>query len=150
MKTLLGYLSFRGRANRQRYWATQLLLVGLLVAAMMLSFGMMDIAPLFGMAFLPLLLCVVIAMLANGARRLHDRGKSSWWLLLFMGVPGLLSIFAALGVVAGGSREVADFINALGLPLSIWWLIEMGCLKGAAGPNEYGEDPLQPASEVFA
>lgn len=52
--------------------------------------------------------------LATGAKRLHDRGKSGWFQLILI-------------------------IPIVGL---IWWLIDMGCLRGTNGSNRYGADPL--------
>jgi uncharacterized membrane protein YhaH (DUF805 family) len=47
-------------------------------------------------------------------------------------------------------ERVGDRIEELGIvfllasfALSIWGLIEMGFLRGTAGPNRYGPDPLQ-------
>jgi uncharacterized membrane protein YhaH (DUF805 family) len=147
---LLTYLSFRGRANRQRYWTAQLLLVVLSVIATMLSLGMMDIVPLVGLIFLPSLLVVVIALLANGARRLHERGKSAWWLLLFAGVSAFFSLLRQLAAASDGGEVAGIPFRALGLPFELWWFVEMGCLKGTTGPNKYGDDPLQPVAEAFA
>jgi uncharacterized membrane protein YhaH (DUF805 family) len=28
------------------------------------------------------------------------------------------------------------------LAISIWAFVELGCLRGTAGPNKYGPDPL--------
>jgi uncharacterized membrane protein YhaH (DUF805 family) len=51
--------------------------------------------------------------LALHAKRWHDRGKSGWWTLIVL-VP---------------------FIGA------IWLFVELGCLRGTVGPNQYGADP---------
>jgi uncharacterized membrane protein YhaH (DUF805 family) len=150
VKKLLGYLSFKGRANRQRYWVTAFLLTALFIIGMMLTLGMSDIAPALGVAFIPVFVLFGLAVLANGARRLHDRNKSAWWLILFVGVPSFFSLVAELGALGGGPAEAANFIGALGLPFSIWGFVELGCLKGSKGPNKYGDDPLEPVAEVFA
>ena len=150
MNKLLGYLSFRGRSNRARFWLTNVtvyvaFLVGALIA-MMLS----ELSPLISLVFLPVLAGILLAAIANSARRLHDRNKSAWWLILFAIVPAFFSLFAAAGPAAGGTKEATDFIELLGAPFSIWGLVEMGFLKGSPGPNKYGDDPLQTTSEVFA
>ena len=51
--------------------------------------------------------------LALQVKRWHDRGKSGWWVLL-----GCIPYSGA-----------------------IWSFIELGCLRGTDGPNEYGHDP---------
>lgn len=83
------------------------------------------------------------SVLCNGVRRLHDRGKSGWWLLLFWALPNGLS---------GGARQLAmthsipdgmamTLLALCGL-LFLWGLAEMGFLKGDSGDNRFGPDPL--------
>jgi uncharacterized membrane protein YhaH (DUF805 family) len=152
MGGLLKYFSFKGRANRQRYWLTGLALFGLFFVGAVLA-GLLSLVPLLGpVVIIALWLAILVAGIANGARRLHDRGKSAWWLLVFYGVPALFSIPAAI-VKADPSQDAQSLgalIALLGLPFSIWGFVVMGCLKGTAGPNKYGDDPLQPLQEVFA
>jgi len=140
------YLSFRGRTNRQRYWLTGLSIFGLLFVSALLA-GVLSMAPLLGLVIIPIWLA-----LANGARRLHDRGHSAWWLVLFTGVPTFLAIPAELAKYSGseGGQMLGAILVLLGLPFSIWGFVVMGCLKGTAGPNKFGDDPLQPVLEVFA
>lgn len=152
MGGLLKYFSFNGRANRQRYWLTGLAIFGLLFVSAVLG-RLLSLAPLLGpIVFIALWLALVIAGLANGARRLHDRGKSAWWLLVFLGVPVLFSLPGEIlkSDPSEGARSLGALIALLGLPFSIWGFVVMGCLKGTAGPNKYGDDPLQPLQEVFA
>ncbi|MEO1397450.1 MAG: hypothetical protein AAFU56_01120, partial [Pseudomonadota bacterium] len=42
-------------------------------------------------------------------------------------------------------------VTAIGFGLSIWALVDLGFLRGTDGPNEYGEDPLNPmpTADVF-
>ena len=152
MGGLLKYFSFNGRANRQRYWLTGLAIFGIFLASVVLA-GVASLVPLLGpVVIIVLWLALFLAGVANGARRLHDRGKSAWWLLVFLGVPTILSIPGAL-VKADPSPDAqafGAFLALLGLPFSIWGFVVMGCLKGTDGPNKYGEDPLQPLQEVFA
>lgn len=146
------YLSFRGRANRQRYWLTGLSIFGLLFVSALLV-GVLSMAPLLSLVIVPVWLALFVAVLANGARRLHDRGHSAWWLVLFTGVPTVLTIPAELAKFSGseGAQMLGAILVLLGLPFSIWGFVVMGCLKGTVGPNRFGEDPLQPPTEeVFA
>ena len=148
MAGVLKYLSFRGRANRQRYWLTVLSLFGLMFVSAVVAV-MLTSVPALAVIVIPFWLAVGVAAVANGARRLHDRGKSAWWLVIFVGIPGLLS---GLGqaMSAGGGADAdgpAAMMALLSLPFSIWGLVEMGFLKGTAGPNRFGEDPLGPPAE---
>jgi uncharacterized membrane protein YhaH (DUF805 family) len=143
---VLRYFSFRGRANRQRYWLTALALYGLMVVALLLAF----IVPVVGgVVGVTAVVAFLVAVLALAARRLHDRGKSAWWLLI-MYVP--LVVLSGLGQVASiSSPEAGAGFALLSLPFSVWILVELGCLRGTVGPNRFGPDPLQPAPvEVFS
>jgi uncharacterized membrane protein YhaH (DUF805 family) len=155
MQRILPYFSFQGRANRQRYWVTGVTLAVFAFLALFVLASLTEIpviGPVFGLLLVAAGVVALWAMFANSARRLHDRGKSAWWLLLFQALPLLLS---ALGAVmrSGGEDGMAAsaVLSVLSLPLSIWAFVELGCLKGATGPNRFGADPLAPAlDEVFA
>lgn len=110
------YATFSGRARRAEYWWWVLfmilasLVVGILDAALFDGMGrMQDNGPLSAILSLVLLL----PSLAVGARRLHDTGRSGWWLLL-------------------------GFIPLIGTIILIWWF----CTPGTVGPNRFGPDPL--------
>ena len=102
--------------------------------------GTSDTAPalaVVGLFFIPLIVALMWSSLSISVRRLHDRDKSGWWILMFGVLPGVLGVLPVVGAL-------------LSLPFSIWAFVELGCLRGAQGPNKYGENPLQPAAEVFA
>ena len=152
MGGVLKYLSFQGRANRKRYWLTSLSIFGLLFVSALFT-AALSVLPLLGLVVIPIWLVLFVASTANGARRLHDRGKSAWWLLLFYAVPMLLTLPAELASYSdnAGFKGAAAFLALIGLPFSIWAFVELGCLKGTAGPNKYGDDPLEPqVQEAFA
>lgn len=74
------YATFEGTAHRPEYWWFVLFLIlGNLVLSvidgMLFSSGMQLFGGLFSLATL-------IPYLAVAARRLHDVGRSGWWLLL--------------------------------------------------------------------
>lgn len=76
--------------------------------------------------------------LAAAVRRLHDRAKPGWWSLPLWVAPHLLF---GIGVVAlQGNAGLATIIASFALFL--WGIIELGGLKGTAGPNAYGPDPI--------
>jgi uncharacterized membrane protein YhaH (DUF805 family) len=148
MAGVLKYLSFRGRANRQRYWLTVLAIFGIAIASAILA-ALLQIVPLLGLSIIPVWAACVVAVFANGVRRLHDRNKSAWWLLVFYVLPTVLSIPFRLAEDGppDGFQAVAALLALIGLPFSIWGLVELGFLKGSPGPNRFGEDPLGPALE---
>jgi uncharacterized membrane protein YhaH (DUF805 family) len=75
--------------------------------------------------------------------RLHDRGKSARWLVIFLLLPAVLGQIAKPAWFDGAVGLGVNFILALAaFALSIWGFIEIGCLRGSAGANSYGPDPL--------
>jgi uncharacterized membrane protein YhaH (DUF805 family) len=80
---------------------------------------------------------LLISFIAIGIKRLHDRDKSGWWLLVFYVLPAVLSSIAE----AAGTGLQFIFLLAI-LALWIWGFVELGCLRGTVGPNKYGSDPL--------
>jgi uncharacterized membrane protein YhaH (DUF805 family) len=126
---------FSGRINRAKYWIT----VGLYLAAMVIA-GLLFFILGFGVLFYVIVAVLYIAMLisgiAVGIKRLHDRDKSAWWLLLFYVAPGVLG---GVGMVTGGWHWLFDVPS---WAISLWALIEFGFLRGTSGPNQYGPDPL--------
>lgn len=75
--------------------------------------------------------------------RLHDRDKSAWWLAVFYLVPGVLGQLAKAAWSAGAAGTALHYILALAaFALTIWGFVEIGCLRGTAGSNTYGPNPL--------
>ncbi len=68
------YVDFEGRAARPEFWWFALFQVIVLVVAAMLGRAVYTIAAL----------ALVLPSLGVGARRLHDIGKSGWFLLIHL------------------------------------------------------------------
>jgi len=122
--------SFKGRITRKQFWIylTPLLFIALIMLFLNELFRQKSSDVMwyessnYSQVFTILLLCAIPlcwASLAVTIKRLHDRNKSFWWILLFQ-------------------------VPIIG---SIWALIELGFLRGTVGSNKYGEDPL--SSEVL-
>jgi len=137
---------FHGRATRMQWWLFVLIFVvyNFVVTALCVAiFGFLGL--LIGWV---LMLVMLWPWLAVSERRLHDRGKSGLWLLLFYLGPFLLgatklALYGDLGVSgiaypSGPSIAIsfAEFV------IIIWALIELGVLRGTVGDNKYGPDPL--------
>jgi uncharacterized membrane protein YhaH (DUF805 family) len=85
-------------------------------------------------------LCVLLGwvVVAVASKRLHDRGKSGWWLLLFVVAPLLL---VEAGVPT--ANETARMVFAYeAFALHLWSFVELGCRRGTRGANRYGPDPV--------
>jgi uncharacterized membrane protein YhaH (DUF805 family) len=105
----------------------------------------MDYVVLF-IIFLTLVSVSWISAFAIGIRRLHDRNKNGWLVVLFYVAPSIL------GGIANTSEQAAvSFVLGLAsFVISIWGLVELGFLRGTVGPNKYGPDPLQRPAVVDA
>jgi uncharacterized membrane protein YhaH (DUF805 family) len=106
-----------------------------------------------GVLLLLLNLVYLIALWPGTAtlvKRIHDRNKSGWLVLIFY-VPLVLAMVVAvvaLSEVAAhdihDGNQWAEFAAVLfgiaGL-VGIWFFIEFGCMRGTLGVNRYGPDP---------
>lgn len=101
------YADFNGRARRKEYWMFTL---GNLIVAVV-------IGVVAGLIKFPLLvslygLAVVVPGLAVCVRRLHDIGKSGWWVFI-----GLVPVIGDI------------------------WLLVLMCLDGEPKENQWGANP---------
>ncbi len=68
-------------------------------------------------------------------KRLHDRGLSSWLILVI-----ILPFFGAMAAPAI-SENATRFSLLLLTASAIWSVLQFGILKGQNGPNRHGPDP---------
>jgi len=140
--------SFRGRINRGKYWLAALVYIVVSILFFLLAFIALgnNIDNLFSFAGVGILLWIagvilIVAVtwssIAVGIKRLHDREKTGWWLLLFLFGPTVLN---GLGQSTSGGASLILFVA--GFVVSVWAFVELGCLRGTPGPNLYGPDPL--------
>ena len=135
--------SFEGRLNRKPWWLTNIA-VGVGVAVLLLLALAMVGEHKLTEAFLTMALLVILNIpllwvsLALGAKRLHDRDQSAWWLALIYLGPGIAS-----GI--GDQMDRMGFVlHLVAFAIAVWAFVELGFLRGTAGPNLYGPDPLGP------
>jgi uncharacterized membrane protein YhaH (DUF805 family) len=140
-------VTFRGRMNRARYWGAILTVMCLSLVAVMIVAAMRTavqgpvawaaLATVAGAMFIAMAVpCYFIAI-----KRLHDRDKSGHWLWLFCLAPAALNLLGKL-LVAQGAPLFAIAIMLAGIGISVWGVVEIGFLRGTAGPNRFGPDPL--------
>ena len=139
------YAVFRGRAQRSEFWWFFLFSV--------VSSAIVGFVPVIGQLYS---LVLVIPSLAVSARRLHDIGRSAWWLLLHLvSFLALAAGLVALVVIAFAyeSSNAEDVVVIVSVIAIVSFLIALGCLivllvffahPGAVGANRYGPDPLHP------
>ncbi|MEM8859196.1 MAG: DUF805 domain-containing protein [Chloroflexota bacterium] len=92
LKVLQQYFDFSGRARRKEYWYFVLVNFGISIVLGIIDFTLFNAAE---SGFSPLSslysLAVLIPSVAVGIRRLHDTGRSGWWLLI-----GLIPLIGAI------------------------------------------------------
>ena len=96
------YIDFEGRARRKELWTFVLVNI-------VLSVIINAISGLLGTLFS---LAILLPSIAVGVRRLHDTGRTGWWLLI-------------------------GFIPLIGLIVLIYFYIQ----ESETGPNQYGANP---------
>ncbi|MGI8667754.1 MAG: DUF805 domain-containing protein [Jatrophihabitans sp.] len=115
IRTVFGkYATFSGRARRSEFWwfALFAIIVDVVVGIIDSAVGNSILGLLVGLA-------LVVPSLAVAVRRLHDTGRSGWWLLI-----GLIPIVGAIV------------------------LIVFYCQDSQAGANAHGNSPKEGASPV--
>jgi uncharacterized membrane protein YhaH (DUF805 family) len=144
--------SFEGRIGRGTYW---LAILALFVAVLVLTFAPFllnseAVAVLLLVFSQFIWLLSLWPILAVGAKRLHDRNKNGWWLLVFWLLPFALVVVGSGIVLYDDPRtgRSGDFSTGLilvlaSLPPALWGIVELGILPGTRGPNLYGADPAQ-------
>jgi len=131
------WFSFRGREIRSKYWLVTLTNFVILILAASLPFAIK--AEALWIVFLLVLVVFFFSGFAVAARRLHDRNRSAWWILLYIVAPSILSTFGQ----KSGDPVLAGVLGLTALGVSIAAFIDLGCLRGTVGINYYGPDPLQ-------
>lgn len=106
------FADFSGRARRREYWTFALVncLIALLLLILGLAFG--EDSPASNILVTIFYLIMLIPNLSVSVRRLHDIGKSGWWLFI-----GLVPLVGSL-------------------LLLVWSFMD-----SEEGENQYGENP---------
>ena len=158
------YITFSGRASRSEYW--WFFLFGVLGSGVA---GLLDGA-LFGTATLEtevtdnsagftaandgpigvlFSLAILLPSLSAGWRRMHDTGRSGFYLfyplLVMIGIGTFLAIFGGIGATETGAvagpiaiiTVLATAVLAISPLLVLWWLTR----PSQSGSNEYGPNP---------
>src|SRR3954447_5434423 len=113
LEVLKKYAVFSGRARRKEYWMFFLFNLILYVVLALIDGLMGTFSPQAGLGVLSGLysLAVLMPIIAVTVRRLHDTGRSGWWILI----------------------ALVPFIG--GIVLLVFMLLS------SDGPNPYGERP---------
>jgi uncharacterized membrane protein YhaH (DUF805 family) len=96
LTVLKRYAQFEGRAQRAEYWYFVLfnLIISFVIGFVDGLTGTFDPETGFGLLGVVYALAVLIPSITVGVRRLHDTGRSGWWLLI-----GLIPIIGAIVLI---------------------------------------------------
>lgn len=111
LKVMREYFDFNGRARRKEYWMFLLLYILLsfaLAFVITLVLGERFANGIFGLW----MLAHFIPGIMVGIRRMHDIGRSGWWLLI-------------------------SLVPVVGWIIALYWTVK----EGDRGSNAYGPDP---------
>ena len=159
------FFGFSGRINRGKYWLTLVIwLLIWIVAIVVFALGGLAIfdrnlndgslpSPedldafwrmvrdygALSLIILVFLIASWVSAVAVGVKRLHDRDRSGWWIVLFYFGPAVLQ---AVQNSAESATLVSILLGLGAFAVSIWALVELGFLRGTRGPNRFGADPL--------
>jgi uncharacterized membrane protein YhaH (DUF805 family) len=136
------YAVIEGRARRKEFW--MFVLANLVVA---FALGILSAIPVLGGLFRLVSslfgLATIVPNFTVSVRRLHDRDKSGW-VLLIMVIPFVLGIIGIVNFsLYGGWRSsfiLFLFIIIISLVCNIILLVFLA-MEGTHGSNKYGEDP---------
>jgi uncharacterized membrane protein YhaH (DUF805 family) len=164
-------LAVEGRISRSKWWAGILILLAVTMGAALLAGSVVatfksmypgleenfknpdwvnspDTQPLILKLTLwllvPLLLLALAlwSFVALGVKRLHDRGLSTWLILVVI-LPFLVLLFISdAEQTFGWSSSVIRMAQLLCMASVIWSVLQFGIFKGEIGPNRHGPDPL--------
>ena len=149
------YITFSGRATRAEYWWFFLFVQAVSLASVVPIVGW--IISLLGS------LALIIPQISISVRRLHDIGKTGWWVLVWYGTLATGWVFWGIGFMAkligleeSGKTDTeieaiyqnwfiwAAILGLASIAIMIWWIMWF-VKKGNKGPNKYGLDPREPA-----
>ncbi len=142
----VNYVNFTGRASRSEYW--WFALFTFLIAFPVAIFN--QVGGLVGnIVYIGVQVALILPSLGLAVRRLHDIGKSGWWLLGFYVVnivAGAVMVVGMLPAIQSGDFEGISFAPVLGgiaicLINSVVFLVWM-CKPSVPTENKYGPVPF--------
>ena len=143
VKCMKHYVDFHGRAGRAEFWmfygVTSMIQSVFSIAINARQGGEIDAVTPISMIYLVYLIVMFIPALAVGVRRLHDIGKSGWYLAGALILSVILAI--AIGVAAAMQSNVEAIVLMILLMILMLAFYIVPMLKGQPGENKWGPNP---------
>lgn len=157
IRSVLGqYATFSGRAGRAEFWWFQLFALIASVVGSIVD-EILTVAVGFGLVGFLISFGLLLPSISVSVRRLHDIGRTGWW-VLWLYLAGFVAV--GLAVVGGisaafssGSESMAPWgaatliVGSLGIvAVMVLWLVWM-VTAGDPTPNRYGPPSRTSASQ---
>jgi uncharacterized membrane protein YhaH (DUF805 family) len=154
------YTSTEGRIGRGQWWLGAIILVVIVIVVTLIIDAILGISMMPDMAALAdparqgavmaglqkagwvSLIVALLAAYPNyalGVKRRHDRDNNGVDLIVFIVLQLVYSLLVPIGMAG---NMIYNVIGIIFLVFAIYMLVVLGFLKGTAGPNQYGPDPL--------
>lgn len=130
------YFAFTGRISRSDLWLRGIL------PSMLISIGVFVLDALIGANSTLIFIWNVLVLWPTFAlltKRLHDRNRTGWWMLLYAVWYLGLIVGDAWLTIAESPLGMLAFLAVL--VVNFWLIIEMLFLKGTNGDNRFGQKP---------
>jgi uncharacterized membrane protein YhaH (DUF805 family) len=131
--------AFKGRIGRVQYWGlSSLCMLALFVVfvsvgqtARFTGAGPADIiAGVWAVVGTVLFFAMLVAFFGIGVRRLHDRGKAGFWIILYYAAP--------LALAVGNDVAESTALIRIAQAIVVWSIIDLGILEGKPAGDRYG------------
>ncbi|MCC7346922.1 MAG: DUF805 domain-containing protein [Variibacter sp.] len=140
------YTSFDGRINRKPFWMAVLIMIAAtIVISIVVALLLGTQARSFAIFSFLLQLALLYPSLALMIKRLHDRNRPDYFAYIMVAPSVLTGALMAFGLAGDPLAPNALYyvLQIVSFAVGIWAFIDLGCLRGTVGPNNYGPDPLQ-------
>jgi len=132
----------QGRTGRLRYWLVLALVWSVLLASAFLT-GFAGEASLIFLA--PVLIALIPITLFNAVKRMHDLGRTGWWIIVIGLLLTPLQLIGAGEPAGSGAAAVGSLLRLIA---SLVYATTLGVLPGQRGANRFGDPPgLRPPAD---
>ena len=123
-----------GRIDRPAYWRVVggLFLFQILARLTITALGDDPIV----LVIVPFVIVAAVIGINNNIKRLHDLGRSGWWLLAFVGA--MVAGGGLAAILSGAAPIVAALVVVALVIATLAFAIAMGALPGQPTANRYG------------
>ena len=144
------YTGFEGRIGRMQFWIATILAIALILVILFISLWVVGEADITVIRLNRLIITLVFLypLLAVWVKRLHDRNRPGYMVIAFL-VPWLLHQTTNLIGLTGDPllfTSVDILFLGINIVIALWFIVDLGLLRGTKGPNRYGPDPLVAAA----